>query len=157
MLKSKSTHQERDALNELEEKLLHVVQKVDEKVDKLINKSHIAVKENKQNAELYSNVVKGLKDEIVQKSNPPQKETSTNVVAAIDELKDRERRADNLIITGLKESTHTDPKLREEEDIQAVKNMCKYLKTNDVTVTKATRLGKKKESPDVQKECCSLQ
>ena len=55
--------------------------------------------------------------------------------AAIDEIKDRERRANNLIITGLKASNQSDHQERVKDDIEIVKKLCQSLNLNYVEIT----------------------
>ena len=116
----------------------------------VMNKNVDIVKDNQKFAKQYSDAVKmNLKTKPTDENTPNTQTSHIQVVEALDELKDRERRQNNIVITGLKESVSDDPIKRQEEDISKVKEMIEEMKVQDASIIKAVRLGRRENAtPD---------
>ena len=150
---AKGNHSPNNAnISEVEKKLLNIVTDVENKVKELMEFKDKLTQENEKVSMTYSSIVKGIKDNNAKDLSPPfpPLTTATDIITSqptniIDEYNDRERRKNNLIFTGIKESVNKDPEIRKQEDRDVIGNIFKSIEAKDVVINKIIRLGAKKE------------
>ncbi|XP_014676496.1 PREDICTED: uncharacterized protein LOC106816407 [Priapulus caudatus] len=146
---SKDDTQRPDITTCLEKKLMGIVASVEEKVNELMSFKDKLTQENDKVTKTYASIVKNLsetKNPVA--ATPAPTNDRQNPINIIDEYNDRERRKNNLIVTGIEESKSLDPNMRKEDDNKVIKKIMETLKVNDVVITKTIRLGAKKDPGD---------
>ena len=68
--------------------------------------------------------------------------TDTVAGESVNEIRDRDRRLKNIILFNIPESDSEDPKMRMEDDLAIIQDLCKNPLKVNAMFTKVTRLGK---------------
>ena len=101
-------------------------------------------------AEMKATLKKEIKDEIMKdlqrrEDDFPRREFTK----IVDDMEEKKKRCDNLVVFHLPESNNEDPKKREDEDTERMQVIFKdVLHTNDCEIRKSIRLGRKHNETD---------
>ena len=151
LIENKGSRTVNNTGSEAEEKLMNIVSSVEKQVKELMEFKDSFTKENANVKTTFANIVKGVEgDNTIAGTITPQSTTTTQQlpinIIDIDEYQDRERRKNNLIVYGIKESKSNDPQTRKEEDTKVIKSITDALRVNDVAVSKIIRLGQPRDN-----------
>ena len=139
----------------IEQKVTKVVQKAVEKVDKATKQMESFMETTSELSKKSYATVAAIKAQsnqtpVNQAGNPPSQGVvpPARVVEAVDELVDRERRKNNIIIRGIPELKDGTPEERSTHDHNKTNQMMQELKIGQVTITKSVRIGKRVTGKD---------